>query len=184
MPPLDEGTILFMPTTVPGPSVARIREVLRIPDEILAAFPEVETVWGTAGRAETATDPAELDMIETTIALRPRSKWRDRMTAERLMAEIDEAVEEGAVVRVRPKMMTVVAIIAGLLPILWSAGTGASVMKRIAAPMVGGMVSGAMLTLIVIPAVYALWREWELSRRLESGPLREIGASVESSEAR
>jgi Cu(I)/Ag(I) efflux system membrane protein CusA/SilA len=99
-------------------------------------------------------------------------------------AEIDEAVEEGAVERVRPKMMTVVAIIAGLLPILWSAGTGASVMKRIAAPMVGGMVSSAMLTLIVIPAVYALWREWELSRRLESGPLREIGASVESSEAR
>jgi len=99
-------------------------------------------------------------------------------------AEIDEAVEEGAVERVRPKMMTVVAIIAGLLPILWSAGTGASVMKRIAAPMVGGMVSSAMLTLIVIPAVYALWREWELSRPLESGPLRESGASVESSEAR
>jgi Cu(I)/Ag(I) efflux system membrane protein CusA/SilA len=97
--------------------------------------------------------------------------------------EIDEAVEEGAVERVRPKMMTVVAIIAGLLPILWSAGTGASVMKRIAAPMVGGMVSSAMLTLIVIPAVYALWREWELSRRLES-PLREIGASVASSEVR
>ena len=528
MPPLDEGTILFMPTTVPGASVARIREVLRIQDETLAGFPEVETVWGKAGRAETATDPAGLDMIETTITLRPRSEWRDGMTTERLMAEmdsavripgvtnawtmpiqgridmlatgirtpvgiklfgpelaelerlgreveaavrtvpgtrsafaeravsgyyldididraaaarhglnvgdvqaviatavggmtvtqtvegrerygvrirypqelrdtperlasvlvpvahglgtaeagsggmggmaaggtaplagreafvplgqiatirqttgpmvvrtegalptawvyvdvvgrdigsyvaeasrvvaeavalptgytlqwsgqyeymeraaaklrlvvpttlaiiflllylnfrsvpetlivllslpfalvggiwflwaldydwsvavaigfialagvaaetgvvmliyldeawhlrtragqrpgtaeIDEAVEEGAVERVRPKMMTVVAIIAGLLPILWSAGTGASVMKRIAAPMVGGMVSSAMLTLIVIPAVYALWREWELSRRLESGPLREIGASVESSEAR
>ena len=528
MPPLDEGTILFMPTTVPGASVARIREVLRIQDETLAGFPEVETVWGKAGRAETATDPAGLDMIETTITLRPRSEWRDGMTTERLMAEmdsavripgvtnawtmpiqgridmlatgirtpvgiklfgpelaelerlgreveaavrtvpgtrsafaeravsgyyldididraaaarhglnvgdvqaviatavggmtvtqtvegrerygvrirypqelrdtperlasvlvpvahglgtaeagsggmggmaaggtaplagkeafvplgqiatirqtagpmvvrtegalptawvyvdvvgrdigsyvaeasrvvaeavalptgytlqwsgqyeymeraaaklrlvvpttlaiiflllylnfrsvpetlivllslpfalvggiwflwaldydwsvavaigfialagvaaetgvvmliyldeawhlrtragqrpgtaeIDEAVEEGAVERVRPKMMTVVAIIAGLLPILWSAGTGASVMKRIAAPMVGGMVSSAMLTLIVIPAVYALWREWELSRRLESGPLREIGAGVESSEAR
>jgi Cu(I)/Ag(I) efflux system membrane protein CusA/SilA len=99
-------------------------------------------------------------------------------------AEIDEAVEEGAVERVRPKMMTVVAIIAGLLPILWSAGTGASVMKRIAAPMVGGMVSSAMLTLIVIPAVYALWREWELSRRVESGPRRKIGPSVESTEAR
>jgi Cu(I)/Ag(I) efflux system membrane protein CusA/SilA len=59
----------------------------------------------------------------------------------------------------------VVAIIAGLLPILWSAGTGASIMKRIAAPMVGGMVSSAVLTLVVIPAVYALWREWELSSR-------------------
>jgi Cu(I)/Ag(I) efflux system membrane protein CusA/SilA len=528
MPPLDEGTILFMPTTVPGASVARIREVLRIQDEILAGFPEVETVWGKAGRAETATDPAGLDMIETTITLRPRSEWRDGLTAERLVAEmdsavripgvtnawtmpiqgridmlatgirtpvgiklfgpelaelerlgreveaavrtvpgtrsafaeravsgyyldididraaaarhglnvgdvqaviatavggmtvtqtvegrerygvrirypqelrdtperlasvllpvahglgradagsggmagmapgrtappagreafvplgqvatirqtagpmvvrtegarptawvyvdvvgrdigsyvaearsvvaqavalptgytlewsgqyeymeraaaklrlvvpatlaiiflllylnfrsvpetlivllslpfalvggiwflwaldydwsvavaigfialagvaaetgvvmliyldqawhlrtragqslgsaqIDEAVEEGSVERVRPKMMTVVAIIAGLLPILWSAGTGASVMKRIAAPMVGGMVSSAMLTLIVIPAVYALWREWELSRRLESRHLSEIVASAESPEAR
>jgi Cu(I)/Ag(I) efflux system membrane protein CusA/SilA len=85
-------------------------------------------------------------------------------------AEIDVAVEEGAVERVRPKMMTVVAIIAGLLPILWSAGTGASVMKRIAAPMVGGMVSSAALTLVVIPAVYALWREWELGREPEGTP--------------
>jgi len=77
-------------------------------------------------------------------------------------AEVDAAVEEGAVERVRPKMMTVVAIIAGLLPILWSEGAGASVMKRIAAPMVGGMLSSALLTLVVIPAVYALWREWEI----------------------
>ena len=92
MPPLDEGTILFMPTTVPGASVARIREVLRIQDETLAGFPEVETVWGKAGRAETATDPAGLDMIETTITLRPRSEWRKGMTAERLMAEMDSAV--------------------------------------------------------------------------------------------
>jgi Cu(I)/Ag(I) efflux system membrane protein CusA/SilA len=92
MPPLDEGTILFMPTTVPGASVARIREVLRIQDEVLAGFPEVATVWGKAGRAETATDPAGLDMIETTITLRPRSQWRPGMTAERLMAEMDSAL--------------------------------------------------------------------------------------------
>ena len=65
---------------------------------------------------------------------------------------------EGAVERVRPKMMTVTAIMAGLLPILWGDGAGASVMKRIAAPMVGGMVSSTVLTLVVIPAVYALWR--------------------------
>jgi len=71
----------------------------------------------------------------------------------------DDAVQERAVERVRPKMMTVVAILAGLLRILWSEGAGASVMKRIAAPMVGGMVSSAVLTLVVIPAVYALWRE-------------------------
>jgi Cu(I)/Ag(I) efflux system membrane protein CusA/SilA len=92
MPPLDEGTILFMPTTVPGASVARIREVLRIQDEILASFPEVERVWGKAGRAETATDPAGLDMIETTITLRPRSEWRPGMTADRLIAAMDSAV--------------------------------------------------------------------------------------------
>ena len=63
--------------------------------------------------------------------------------------------------RVRPKVMTVTAIIAGLVPILWSSGAGASVMKRIAAPMVGGMVSSAVLTLLVIPAIYSLWKERE-----------------------
>ena len=69
------------------------------------------------------------------------------------------AVMEGAVERVRPKMMTVAAIMGGLLPILWGNGTGASVMKRIAAPMIGGMVSSTVLTLLVIPAVYSLWKE-------------------------
>jgi Cu(I)/Ag(I) efflux system membrane protein CusA/SilA len=71
-----------------------------------------------------------------------------------------EAIIEGAVQRVRPKMMTVMAIIAGLLPIMWSHGTGADVMKRIAAPMIGGMVTSTVLTLAVIPAIYALWRGW------------------------
>ncbi len=72
-----------------------------------------------------------------------------------------EAVVEGAVERVRPRMMTTAAIMAGLLPILWGGGAGASVMKRIAAPMVGGMVSSTVLTLVVIPAVYAIWKERE-----------------------
>ena len=72
--------------------------------------------------------------------------------------DLYDAIMEGAVERVRPKLMTVTAIIAGLLPILWGHGTGASVMKRIAAPMVGGMVSSTALTLIVIPAIYSLWR--------------------------
>jgi len=67
--------------------------------------------------------------------------------------------------RVRPKMMTVVAIMASLLPILWSSGTGSEVMSRIAAPMVGGMISSTILTLIVIPAIYALVKEWTLFRR-------------------
>jgi len=71
----------------------------------------------------------------------------------------------GAVERVRPKMMTVTAIIAGLLPILWSHGTGAEVMQRIAVPMIGGMVSSTALTLIVIPAVYGLAKGWRLEAR-------------------
>jgi Cu(I)/Ag(I) efflux system membrane protein CusA/SilA len=73
-----------------------------------------------------------------------------------------EAIEEGAALRVRPKMMTVVAIMAGLMPIMWSHGTGSEVMKRIAAPMIGGMVSATILTLIVVPAIYGLWRGWNL----------------------
>ena len=80
------------------------------------------------------------------------------------LQDLYDAVVEGAVERVRPKLMTVTAIMAGLLPILWGSGTGASVMKRIAAPMVGGMVSSTILTLVVIPAVYALWRERALER--------------------
>jgi Cu(I)/Ag(I) efflux system membrane protein CusA/SilA len=80
-------------------------------------------------------------------------------------ADLYEAVMEGAVERVRPKMMTVVAIMAGLLPIMWSSGTGSEVMRRIAAPMVGGMVSSTLLTLVVIPALYALVKEFALTRR-------------------
>jgi Cu(I)/Ag(I) efflux system membrane protein CusA/SilA len=79
-------------------------------------------------------------------------------------ADVDAAVEYGAVERVRPKMMTVMAIMAGLVPILWSSGAGADVMKRIAAPMVGGMITSTLLTLIVIPAIYSLWKEWEVRR--------------------
>ncbi len=77
------------------------------------------------------------------------------------------AVMEGAVERVRPKMMTVVAIMAGLLPIMWGSGTGSEVMRRIAAPMVGGMISSTILTLAVIPAIYALVKQWRLQRGME-----------------
>ncbi|MCC4115493.1 efflux RND transporter permease subunit [Aromatoleum toluclasticum] len=83
--------------------------------------------------------------------------------------DLYHAIMEGAVERVRPKMMTVVAIIAGLLPIMWGSGTGSEVMSRIAAPMVGGMLSSTVLTLGVIPAIYALVKEWELRRGMESG---------------
>ncbi len=92
MPPLEEGTILFMPTTLPGISVARARELLRQQDSILKTFPEVASVWGKAGRANTATDPAGLDMTETTISLKPESEWRDGVTYDGLVSAMDSAV--------------------------------------------------------------------------------------------
>ncbi len=90
---------------------------------------------------------------------------RESEGKEFTVADIYEAVMEGAVERVRPKMMTVVAIMAGLLPIMWGSGTGSEVMRRIAAPMVGGMVSSTVLTLIVIPAIYALVKQVSLQRK-------------------
>ncbi len=90
MPPLDEGTILYMPTTLPGVSVAKVRDVLRVQDSILKAFPEVQSVFGKAGRATTATDPAPLSMFETTIVLKPREQWREGVTEESLVRDMDE----------------------------------------------------------------------------------------------
>ena len=81
------------------------------------------------------------------------------------MQDLYDAVIEGAVQRVRPKMMTVSAIMAGLFPIMWSTGAGADVMKRIAAPMVGGMVTSTALTLVVIPAIYMVWKGWSIRRK-------------------
>jgi Cu(I)/Ag(I) efflux system membrane protein CusA/SilA len=83
--------------------------------------------------------------------------------------DLRDAIIEGAVQRVRPKMMTVAAIMGGLLPIMWTTGTGADVMKRIAAPMIGGMVTSTILTLLVIPVLYALWRWREVKRRQRAG---------------
>jgi copper/silver efflux system protein len=86
--------------------------------------------------------------------------WKERNPAT--AADAREAVVNGAVQRIRPKMMTVATILAGLLPILWSQGTGADVMKRIAAPMVGGVVTSAILELIVYPALYLVWKQRSL----------------------
>ena len=83
---------------------------------------------------------------------------------------------EGAVERVRPKMMTVVAIMAGLLPILWNTGTGSEVMQRIAVPMIGGMISSTLLTLIVIPAIYGLVKAIGLPRAQEAGPSASVAS--------
>ncbi len=102
--------------------------------------------------------------------------WREIRLArlsegrEPTATDLYHAIMEGAVERVRPKMMTVVAIMAGLLPIMWSTGTGSEVMSRIAAPMVGGMISSTVLTLGVIPALYALVKQWRLEKGLETLP--------------
>ncbi len=78
MPPLNEGTVLYMPTTLPGISVTEARNLLLVQDRILMTFPEVHTVFGKAGRAETSTDPAPFSMMETTIHLKPKEEWRGK----------------------------------------------------------------------------------------------------------
>ncbi|HEX8723825.1 MAG TPA: CusA/CzcA family heavy metal efflux RND transporter [Gemmatimonadaceae bacterium] len=98
MPPLYEGSLLYMPTTLPGISVARAREMLQIEDSILKRFPEVEHVFGKTGRANTATDPAGLDMTETTITLKPESEWPKGMTHDKLVAAMDSAVRTPGIV--------------------------------------------------------------------------------------
>jgi len=208
MPPLNEGTILYMPTALPGISIKKATEVLQAQDRLLKKFPEVDRVLGKMGRASTPTDPAPLSMAETVVTLKPQNQWRPGMTWDRLIDEMDkkvrfpgmpniwwmpiqtrtemlatgirtslgiliygpdlkkieeigvlmvvyldqaveqqrterhletlsdlrEAIVDGASRRVRPIVMTASAVIFGLLPIMWSTGTGADVMQRIAAP--------------------------------------------------
>ena len=93
MPPLDEGDLMYMPTTYPGVSVDKAREMLQHTDRMIKQVPEVKQVFGKIGRADTATDPAPLTMIETVIQLKPRSEWREGMTPEKLRAELDTAVQ-------------------------------------------------------------------------------------------
>ena len=92
MPPLNEGDLLYMPTTDPGISITKAKELLQQTDKIIKSFPEVHHVFGKIGRAETATDPAPLSMIETTIMLKPESEWRPGMTVEKLVEELDSAI--------------------------------------------------------------------------------------------
>ena len=98
MPPLYEGTLLYMPITLPGASVQTAQQVLAMQDKIIKGVPEVESVFGKAGRALTATDPAPLEMIETVINLKPEDQWRPGMTPEKLEAELDRLVRLPGVV--------------------------------------------------------------------------------------
>ena len=93
MPPLNEGDLLYMPTTLPGISITKAKELLQQTDKIIKQFPEVHHVFGKIGRAETATDPAPLSMIETTIMLKPEDQWRPGMTIKKLIDEMDAAIQ-------------------------------------------------------------------------------------------
>ena len=93
MPPLNEGDLLYMPTTDPGISITKAKEILQQTDKIIKSFPEVESVFGKIGRAESATDPAPLSMIETTITLKPKEQWRPGMTIDKLVKEMDKAIQ-------------------------------------------------------------------------------------------
>ncbi|KSV92954.1 efflux RND transporter permease subunit [Sinorhizobium sp. GL28] len=93
MPSLNEGTLMYMPTTLPGLSVTKAAELLQMQDRIIKSFPEVESVYGKAGRAATATDPAPTEMFETIINLKPKSEWRPDVTIDSLKAEMDKALQ-------------------------------------------------------------------------------------------
>lgn len=93
MPDLDEGTLMYMPTTLPGLSVTKAAELMQTQDRIIKSFPEVETVFGKAGRALTATDPAPTEMFETIITLKPKSEWRPGVTSDSLKQEMDAALQ-------------------------------------------------------------------------------------------
>ena len=92
IPPLDEGDLMYMPTTYPGLSIGKAREILQQTDKLIATVPEVKTVFGKVGRADTATDPAPLTMVETFIQLKPKDQWRDGMTTDKLKQELNSLI--------------------------------------------------------------------------------------------
>src|SRR5207253_1441910 len=93
MPTLNEGTLFYMPTTLPGLSVTKAAELVQTQDKIIKSFPEVASVWGKAGRAATATDPAPTEMFETVINLKPEGEWRPGMTVDKLIAGMDRSLQ-------------------------------------------------------------------------------------------
>jgi len=132
----------------------------------------VAVAVGYIALAGVAAETGVVMLIYLNHAARELAAKRQEQGQDFTADDLTAAIMEGAVERVRPKMMTVVAIMAGLLPIMWSTGTGSEVMRRIAMPMVGGMVSSTLLTLVVIPAIYALIMQFHARRRLESDARR------------
>jgi Cu(I)/Ag(I) efflux system membrane protein CusA/SilA len=138
----------------------------------------VAVAVGFIALAGVAAETGVVMLIYLDNALAERRKLAEREGRALTLADLQAAILEGAVERVRPKMMTVTAIMAGLLPILWSTGTGSEVMQRIAVPMVGGMISSAVLTLVVIPAIYAVAKGYRLPRAPSVNSTLERGAAA------
>ncbi|WP_104668385.1 efflux RND transporter permease subunit [Ensifer adhaerens] len=131
----------------------------------------VAVVVGFIALAGVAAETGVIMLIYLDQALRERREDCDRENRPFTRDDLHHAIMVGAVERVRPKMMTVVAIIAGLVPILWSTGAGSEIMQRIAVPMIGGMISSTVLTLAVIPAIYGLAKGWRLPARADDRPM-------------
>ena len=129
---------------------------------------------GFIALAGVAAETGVIMLVYLDSALKATKQQCERENREFGPSDLYAAIMAGAVGRVRPKMMTVMAIMGGLLPIMWSHGTGSELMQRIAVPMIGGMVSSTVLTLVVIPVVYALIKEFGLRHR----PLQTAGGSV------
>jgi Cu(I)/Ag(I) efflux system membrane protein CusA/SilA len=141
----------------------------------------VAVVVGFIALAGVAAETGVVMLIYLNQALREIKARRDADGKTLTRDDLYEAIMEGAVNRVRPKMMTVVAIMAGLLPIMWSSGTGSEIMQRIAVPMIGGMISSTLLTLIVIPAIYALTKGFRLPLAVHGAARStQIGAAARS----
>ncbi len=136
----------------------------------------VAVVVGFIALAGVAAETGVIMLIYLDQALRERREECDREERTFTRDDLHHAIMVGAVERVRPKMMTVVAIIAGLVPILWSTGAGSEIMQRIAVPMIGGMISSTVLTLAVIPAIYGLVKGWRLSARTDDRSVIEATA--------
>jgi Cu(I)/Ag(I) efflux system membrane protein CusA/SilA len=133
---------------------------------------------GFIAQVDVAAEIGVVMLIYLDRALREIKQQRLLEGVALTRADLQRSIMTGAVERVRPKMMTVVAIIAWLLPILWSTGTGSEVMRRIAVPMVGGMMSSTLLTLLGVPAIYAIVKGWRLPRPAEAAAPSREGVAV------
>src|SRR5580704_6612593 len=139
----------------------------------------VAVAVGFIALAGVAAETGVVMLIYLDHALKERQRHCEAEGRPLDRSDLRAAIVEGAVERVRPKMMTVTAIMAGLLPILWSTGTGSEVMQRIAVPMVGGMISSTLLTLIVIPAIYAVVKGFAIRDAARKSGISDIESSKE-----